>query len=136
MIAGGSHGIKLRAQVNDRPLEARQVSFVASNRIYGTSGVPILVEATGEFVTASGAATVVAEPLVIGNTLTDGGAAGLGQPDHVQRRRGNSGSAGRSRRRGQLRPRRRGDLERGGRPGRPVAGGSLSGAIAKLIFDE
>jgi hypothetical protein len=75
-VVGGSAGIVLRADSTAVPHEAIQSSFMGSNLVYGSSESAVRVEAHGSF-SSAGVGTVSARPLIVGNTLSDGGDAGL-----------------------------------------------------------
>ena len=76
-ISGGNTGIVLGAQLGPAPqdLVAMQESFVASNLIHGTSGPAVIVEAGGTSLETGD--SVISRPLIVGNTFSDGGDAGV-----------------------------------------------------------
>jgi hypothetical protein len=76
-VSGGGDGVVLGAHVDDTRGTAVQSSFLGSNVIHGTAGSPIVVEARGFFAFEQESALVEARPLLVGNTLVDGGAAGV-----------------------------------------------------------
>ena len=76
-IIGGINGLRLLAKLDDQALSAITDSFVASNTIAKSSGAAVLIEANGTFSTIGGAATCDATPVLVGNTISDAGAAGV-----------------------------------------------------------
>ena len=76
-ISGGATAIVLGAHVDNSAFDASQASFVGTNLILDTLGDAIVVEASGSFSTEVNPATAEAVPLIVGNTISDGGGAGL-----------------------------------------------------------
>jgi hypothetical protein len=76
-IRGGAIGLALGAHGDEASALSRQSSLIASNLIHGTSGEAVRVEASGSYATETAASTTESVPLLIGNTLSDGSAAGL-----------------------------------------------------------
>jgi hypothetical protein len=76
-IHGAHHGVVLGAHVADVAHDATQASFLASNVIHHTIDDAVVVEASGTFATEAGAAAAVSTPLVVGNTISDGGGSGV-----------------------------------------------------------
>ncbi len=76
-IQGGNFGIVLGAHLVDKALSATETSLVSSNLVYDTSSDAIRVEASGDYSSEAAAAQARSAPLIILNTLSDGGDAGL-----------------------------------------------------------
>ncbi|UCF66149.1 MAG: M6 family metalloprotease domain-containing protein, partial [Acidobacteriota bacterium] len=76
-VDGGLHGLVLGTHVDDVARTARHNAFVASNLIAGTSGDAVRVESSGTFAASADAAAALAEPVLVGNTISDAAGAGI-----------------------------------------------------------
>ncbi len=76
-VNGGARGIVVGAHLGDTELTGTSVPVISSNLIADTTGDAVVVEASGTWDTASGAAEARSAPWLIGNTITDAGGRGL-----------------------------------------------------------
>ncbi|MCP3979148.1 MAG: hypothetical protein GY716_07425 [bacterium] len=74
-VTGGSAGIVLGAHVDGVSGDALQRAFLGSNVVHSTTADAVVVEASST--SPLGQADSVSAPLIVGNTLSDGGAAGI-----------------------------------------------------------
>ncbi|RMG43412.1 MAG: DUF11 domain-containing protein, partial [Acidobacteria bacterium] len=76
-IDGGLNGLVVGAHVTDEAVTAEASGLIASNLLSGASGDAVRVEAAGDFTSVTGAATVLAHPVLTENTISDAAGSGV-----------------------------------------------------------
>lgn len=76
-IEGGLNGIMIKSDAVDAGGTAGNTPVVSANLIYGISGDGIVVESTGQFNNLLTATSAVAQPVLVGNTISHAGGAGI-----------------------------------------------------------
>ena len=76
-VSGGSRGIVFGAHLGNQALQSIQASTVESSLIHDVVLDGVVVEASGQFAGATGAALAQAQPVLVGNTISDAGADGV-----------------------------------------------------------